>query len=80
MKEAFKKIDAFGEGIKFTVNKQKTFSTSLGAIITLVIYVIVMIYAQLKGDILYNRLDTSHQTIINEDDIDEEDGFSFEQM
>ena len=41
----FKKFDAFGSGINFTVNGGEKFNTSFGALLTFLIYVLVTIYA-----------------------------------
>ena len=56
-----KKIDMFGQGIKFTVKGQETYKTCSGAILTLLIYVIVLVYGSNRFQKFYQRQDTSHQ-------------------
>ena len=47
LKHYLRKIDAFGEGINFKVNKRDKLRTTFGAIITLVVIVVVLIYAEI---------------------------------
>ena len=47
-RNSLKKFDAFGEGINFKINRRDRFGTTFGAVITLAIYVVVLIYAQMK--------------------------------
>ena len=76
----FKKFDAFGSGINFTVNGGEKFNTSFGALLTLFIYVLVTIYAQMKLNKLYYRHDTFHQTAMHEDVIKQDEIFSLEEL
>ena len=78
--EAFRKIDAFGEGIDFTIKGGKKFGTSIGAILTLLIYLVVGFYAQTKLVKLIYRLDTTHQSSVNENEIPHEREFSLEEL
>ena len=77
---SFKKIDAFGQGINFSVNGGDTFGTTFGTVLTLIIYGIILVYAQMKGQKLYHRLDTNHQATTNVDAIGSEDKFSFQEL
>ena len=67
LKNTFKKVDAFGERLDFNVNGRSRFNTGLGSIVTILIYALVLIYAQQKATKVLLRADTSHQTSINVD-------------
>ena len=60
LKSKFSSIDQFGQGINFLIKGGDTFTTSLGAVVTLLIYVTVLIYGSTKFNRLKERLDTSH--------------------
>ena len=68
--ETFKSFDAFGKRINLTINNRNTYGTCFGTVLTLLIYMVVLIYAQERGQKLYKRLDTFHQTTIMQNDID----------
>ena len=51
-----------------------------GAVLTLIIYAIVLIYAQMKGQKLYFKQETFHQTILNKDEILQEDKFTLKEL
>lgn len=38
-------MDAFAKGISFTVDRSDIFGTNFGAVLTLIIYTVVMVYA-----------------------------------
>ena len=76
----FKKFDAFGSGINFTVNGGDKFNTSFGTLLTFLIYVLVTIYAQMKLSKLYYRHDTIHQTSMHEDVIKQDEIFSLKDL
>ena len=46
LKNTFKKVDAFGERLDFNVNGRSRFNTGLGSIVTILIYALVLVYAQ----------------------------------
>ena len=56
--ETFKRLDTFGEGINLKVKGHDTFGTCVGAILTIMIYAVVFVYAQMKFTRLKERLDT----------------------
>ena len=56
--ETFKRFDTFGEGINLKVQGHDTFGTCVGAILTIMIYAVVFVYAQMKFARLKGRLDT----------------------
>ena len=72
--DRIKKVDIFGDTIGFTMKGgSPTFTTCLGAVITICIYMLVLIYGQNKFLTMIFREDTSHQTIVNKDAISNEE-------
>ena len=45
LKNKFKQIDQFGKGIKFSAKGQTTYKTCFGAILSVIIYSVVFVYA-----------------------------------
>ena len=56
----FKKLDVFGQGIKFTVKGEESYKTCYGAILTVLIYLIVLVYGLNRFQKFYQRQDTAH--------------------
>ena len=44
-KDTFTQFDAFGDRVNFTVKGRETFGTIFGALLTIFIYAIVLVYA-----------------------------------
>ena len=78
--QSLKQLDHFGEGVKFTVKGQEAYKTFLGATITLLIYLVVMVYGSNKFNKLYHRSDTSYQQVTLESSIDVEQRFSMKEL
>ena len=57
----FKKLDSFGEGMNFTIKGRDKFKTGFGALITLLIYIVVLVYGSKKLTDLSQKQDTVHQ-------------------
>ena len=57
-----------------------TYRTCFGALLALQIYVIVFLYGFNKYDLLINRQDTSHQSIINANEFKATDRFSLKEI
>ena len=56
-----KSIDIFGESINFTTkNGDKNFKTWLGALMTLFLYFLVIIYSTKRLFVMINREDTKY--------------------
>ena len=66
----FKSVDSFGSGVGFSVKGDGSFKTGLGAVITLIIYVIVGIYGFQKINVLKGRTGTAHTELLRENIID----------
>ena len=64
--DTFKSIDSFGSGVGFSVKGEGTFKTGLGAVITIIIYVIVLYFGADKYGVLTSKGDTTHQEILFE--------------
>ena len=47
-----------------------TYSTGFGAILTILIYSVVLVYGHLKYDKLINRQDTAHQVVTAQNVVD----------
>ena len=63
---SFKSLDAFGETIGFSVKKgQKSFKTVRGAVLSLIIYSLIVIYGITKFQVMLNREDTKFQETVN---------------
>ena len=56
--DTFKELDTFGEGINLKIKGHDTFGTCIGAILTMIIYAVVIVYTQMKFTRLKDRLDT----------------------
>ena len=59
--ERFRKLDLFGQGVKFTVKGEETYKTCAGAILTIIIYMVVLVYGLNRFQKFYQRQDTAHQ-------------------
>ena len=58
--DKLKEFDKFGEGAGFTIKGSGTHGTGLGLILTLMIYVIVLIYGEQNYQKLIDMADTAH--------------------
>jgi hypothetical protein len=61
-------IDIYGQKISLTYKGEETYKTSPGAITTLILVVIICIYAGMKGNILLNKLSptVTKQSFVND--------------
>ena len=80
LSDAFTSLDAFGRGFSFTIKGREKFGTLIGTVLTLAIYAVILVYAHMKMTKLIDRLDTVHQTTINENEIQPDDKFTFEEL
>ena len=67
LKNLFKSFDLFGKEIRFRTKANEEFQSCYGAVLTLLIYSLVLVYAQNKGYKVYHRSDTTYQDTINKD-------------
>ena len=58
--DKFIQVDSFGQAVSFTVKGKKTYNTCFGALITLFVYMIVIVYGAKKFEVLKKRQDTAH--------------------
>ena len=68
--DTFKSIDSFGSGVGFSIKGDGSYKTGFGAVITLIIYVIVGVYAFQKANVLEGRTDTAHTELLRENIVD----------
>ena len=80
LRDTLQQIDAFGKGVNFKVKGNNAFGTRFGAILTLLIYAVMLIYAQKRVQILIFRLDTSHQTSIDEYGLRQDEEFTLGEL
>ena len=80
IKANLRQLDAFGQGVNFKVNGQDKYGTAFGTLLTMAIYVVILLYGQMKGVRLYHRLDTQHQISTHEDAIGIDESFTFEDL
>ena len=78
--DKFKDLDLFGQGVNLTVKGKDTYRTCFGALLALQIYLTVFLYGFNKYDLLINRQDTSHQSIINANEFKATDPFSLKEI
>ena len=74
----FKRIDIFGQVVNFTFNGRGNYSTFCGSILSLLVFFVVLWYANLKFVVLQERGDTSHQAIIETDSIPLDEPFGYD--
>ena len=79
-KDTFTQFDAFGDRVNFTVKGRETFGAIFGTVLTIFIYATVLVYAQMRVQRLYYRLDTFHQTAHVENVIAQDKKFTFEEL
>ena len=67
-RDLFKQFDLFGKEIRFRRKENEELTSCYGTVLTVLIYIVMIVYAQMKVQKLYLRGDTTHQeTIIRED-------------
>ena len=59
-KNALKQFDLFGKEIRFRTNGNEEYQSLYGAVLSILIYFFVFVYASNKGQKLYLRTDTTH--------------------
>ena len=64
--DKLKQFDKFGSGAGFTIKGSETYGTSLGLVLTLIIYTIVLIYGRQNYMKLMEKADTAHQQVLEE--------------
>ena len=74
----FKKIDALGTSKSFTVNGSESYRSTVGAVLTILIYLLIAVYASDKAYKLSDRLDTNHQQSFQLVDADTIEEITFE--
>ena len=75
-----KRVDAFGEGVGFTIGGEGTHKTCLGTLITILVYAIVLIYGTNKFHKFKERADTTYQTKFHRDGLSATEEFTFEEI
>ena len=56
----FKRFDLFGSGVNFTFDGQSTYQSVCGAILTIVSFILALIFLSEKWVIFINKEDTNH--------------------
>ena len=65
LKDFLKSLDNFGDSVNFSVkNGLKSYTTWPGAIFSLIIYSVILLYGGTKFTIMANRQDTKQVTTI----------------
>ena len=64
-RDLFKQFDLFGKEIRFRRKENEELTSCYGTVLTVLIYVVMIIYAQMKLQKLYFRSDTTHTEAIN---------------
>jgi hypothetical protein len=59
MVETFKLLDLFGQNVNLNWNGQDKFRTTFGAIVTLVLFAVLIAFAVFKGNDILKRLNPS---------------------
>ena len=80
LKDIFKQFDLFGKEIRFRTKSNEEFQSRYGAVLTFLIYSLVIVYAQMKVQKLYFRSDTTHQETLNRDAVPPDQKFTFKEM
>ena len=70
LKSKFISFDQFGESVGFSINNDSVLRSCRGAIVSLVLSCLILYYTQEKAVILYTRGSTSHQQIVEQNEID----------
>ena len=73
-------FDLFGKEIRFRTKANEEFQSRYGAVLTFLIYSLVIVYAQMKVQKLYLRTDTTHQETINRDVVPHDQKFTLQEM
>ena len=76
----FKSLDLFGSTIGFQIRGNEAYNTIPGALISLIIYVIVLIYGTNKFFKMYNNLDTNFMQETKAGHIEMNRNFTFGEM
>ena len=64
-RDLFKQFDLFGKEIRFRRKENEELTSCYGTVLTVLIYFLLIIYAQMKVQKLYFRSDTTHTEAIN---------------
>ena len=75
----FKEIDQFGDRVSFMVNGSDSLRSNTGATMSLIVALIVLIYAEIKFEALWFYSDTSHQMKTEFGKISSDEIFTFDQ-
>ena len=64
--DRFLSIDGFGSSVNFLVKGNTTYKTAIGALITIVIFLIFTVFGVTKFLLLYGIQETKHTTLLKE--------------
>ena len=75
----FTQVDMFGEAATFIIDGQATYNGVFGSILSVLITLIVMVYGLKRGILVYTYGDTTFQTSVEQNNLNQTKIFSFDE-